>query len=70
MNWTGLQEDIEPRARTKQAALLEQLQAAMAQHAQNELERKYAVRYHKVRSGSVQPEGWPQLQKTPAPLFC
>lgn len=51
----GLQEGIEPRARTKQAALLEQLKAAMVQHDQSELERKYAVRYHKVRPCSLQP---------------
>lgn len=44
------QEGIEPRAHTKQTALLEQLKTATKQHDQSELERKYAVRYHKVRS--------------------
>ena len=30
-------------------AKLEELQAAAAEHARKELERKYALRYHKVR---------------------
>lgn len=48
------QEGIEPRAHTKQTALLEQLKTATKQHDQSELERKYAVRYHKVRSSAPQ----------------
>ena len=44
----ALQQDLDPRARAKQEALLQQLKAAALQHEQAERERKYAVRYHKV----------------------
>ena len=43
-----MQPDLDLRARVKQAAVLDALQTALAQSQRTELERKYAVRYHKV----------------------
>ncbi len=43
-----MQPDLDPRARKKQAAVLDALNTALAQNQRTELERKYAVRYHKV----------------------
>ena len=43
-----VQPDLDSRARTKQAAVLDALQTALDQNQRTELERKYAVRYHKV----------------------
>ena len=43
-----VQPDLDPRARSQQAAVLDALNTALAQNQRTELERKYAVRYHKV----------------------
>ena len=43
-----MQPDLDPRARSKQGAVLDALNTALAQNQRTELERKYAVRYHKV----------------------
>ncbi|KAL4437487.1 hypothetical protein ABPG77_003468 [Micractinium sp. CCAP 211/92] len=41
--------DLDPKMRARLEGKLEELKAAQAQHQRQELERKYAVRYHKVR---------------------
>lgn len=45
----ALQPDVDPKMRGRLEGKLEELKAAQAQHQRQELERKYAVRYHKVR---------------------
>lgn len=43
------QQDLDPKMRGRLEAKLEELRASAAEAARKELERKYAVRYHKVR---------------------
>lgn len=45
------QPDLDPKMRARQEAKLEELRGAAAEAARKELERKYALRYHKVRAG-------------------
>ncbi|KFM24549.1 rRNA-processing protein EFG1 [Auxenochlorella protothecoides] len=40
--------EVDPKLRARQEKKLEELRAAAAAHSREELERKYAVRYHKV----------------------
>lgn len=44
-----MQPDLDPKLRARQEKKLEELRAAAAAHVREELERKYAVRYHKVK---------------------
>ncbi|KAL6779623.1 hypothetical protein ACKKBG_A13055 [Auxenochlorella protothecoides x Auxenochlorella symbiontica] len=41
--------EVDPKLRARQEKKLEELRAAAAAHSREELERKYAVRYHKVK---------------------
>lgn len=50
----ALQPDLDPKMRGRLEGKLEELKAAQAQHQRQELERKYAVRYHKASQGG----GW------------
>lgn len=43
------QPDLDPKMRERQEAKLQELRAAQAEQQRKELERKYAVRYHKAR---------------------
>lgn len=53
---TPAQQDLDPKMRGRLEVKLEELRAAASEQARKELERKYAVRYHKV--GMRQPAGW------------
>ncbi len=48
-----MQPDLDPKMRARQEAKLEELKAALAQHQRQELERKYATRYHKVKGHAL-----------------
>ena len=44
-----MQPDLDPKMRSRQEAKLEELRKAAGEQGRKEKERKYAVRYHKVR---------------------